>query len=63
VVARFDPDGKHLLTEYQSGQAYLWDVDPAAWEARACQVAGRNLSQDEWREFLPDRPYQPVCPG
>jgi hypothetical protein len=39
----------------------LWDVDPASWLKRACAVAGRPLTQQEWREFLPGRPYQPSC--
>jgi WD40 repeat protein/class 3 adenylate cyclase len=61
-VARFTPDGSHLLVAYGHGGATLWDLDPAAWEAQACTVAGRNLTRDEWRQFLPDRPYETLCP-
>ena len=61
-LALFSPDGTHLAILSETGQGYVWDVDPAHWEVRACQVAGRNLSRSEWNEFLPDRPYQRVCP-
>ncbi|WP_406673224.1 serine/threonine-protein kinase [Nonomuraea sp. N2-4H] len=27
-----------------------------------CMRAGRSLTQEEWRHYLPDRPYEPVCP-
>jgi photosystem II stability/assembly factor-like uncharacterized protein len=28
---------------------------------RACQVLGRNLTQEEWRRYAGDAPYEPVC--
>jgi hypothetical protein len=38
-----------------------WDVSPALWSRRACDVAGRELTPAEWRDVLPDRPYRAVC--
>ena len=32
------------------------------WVSFACMVAGRDLTKAEWRDLLPDRPYQHVCP-
>jgi WD40 repeat protein len=61
TVAAFDPTGHTLATASQDGTVLLWDVDPASWRARACAVAGRRLTPQEWREFLPDRPYRPSC--
>jgi hypothetical protein len=28
---------------------------------KACEVAGRNLSRDEWQQFFADEPYRPIC--
>jgi WD40 repeat protein/DNA-binding SARP family transcriptional activator len=56
------PDGKHVLGVFQSGKAIIWNVDPAAWKARACSVAHRNLTRAEWAEFLGHRTYRDVCP-
>jgi WD40 repeat protein/DNA-binding SARP family transcriptional activator len=58
----FFPDGGHVLGVFQSGSGIVWNVDPAAWKMRACRVARRNLTASEWRDFLPGRPYRPVCP-
>src|SRR5690606_19524328 len=27
-----------------------------------CLRAGRSMTREEWRRYLPDRPYEPVCP-
>ena len=59
----FARDGQTLVgTQYNgTGQAVIWSLAPAAWEARACQIAGRNLTRAEWERYLPDRPYTSVC--
>ena len=36
----------------------VWTADPPSWIHTACAIAGRNLTLDEWRQYLPDRPYQ-----
>ena len=55
----FTPDGRHLIAQYFDGQTWEWDVDPASWRDRACTVAGRNLTKDEWDKFLPGPPLPP----
>jgi len=41
----------------------LWDIDPESWPKIACQAAGRNMTLDEWEQFVPPgEPYQPTCP-
>ena len=57
----FRPDGRHLIAQYFDGQTFEWDVNPASWRDRACAVAGRNLTKDEWDKFLPDRAYRRTC--
>jgi hypothetical protein len=39
----------------------LWDDSVEAWIAEACRLAGRPLTDTEWREFVGDHPYRPVC--
>jgi DNA-binding SARP family transcriptional activator/WD40 repeat protein len=44
--------------------AQIWDLDPNAWAAAACRVAGRNLTQAEWSEHIGDlAPYRQTCPS
>ncbi len=49
--------------ELQQGDGSWQHVvaEPAVWEERACEVAGRVLTEAEWAEFLGSRPYDPAC--
>jgi WD40 repeat protein/DNA-binding SARP family transcriptional activator len=60
-AAAFDPTGHTLVTAFTDGPVLLWDVDPASWRARACALAGRRLTEQEWNDFLPGHPYKPSC--
>jgi WD40 repeat protein/tRNA A-37 threonylcarbamoyl transferase component Bud32 len=55
------PDGRQLLTTAGNGQGALWDVAPESWKQRACDLANRTLTREEWEEFLPGRLYEPAC--
>jgi hypothetical protein len=37
-------------------------LDPAGWVARACTLAGRQLSRDEWDVIRPDQEWRTTCP-
>ena len=55
------PDGRSLLQTHGSGEGAVWDIDPESWARRACALANRTLTQEEWKKFLPGRPYKPAC--
>jgi WD40 repeat protein/tRNA A-37 threonylcarbamoyl transferase component Bud32 len=55
------PDGSRLLMTLGNGQGAVWDIDPQSWAQRACDLANRTLTREEWERFLPDRPYEPAC--
>lgn len=40
----------------------VWTVDPASWIRTACNIAGRNLTPAEWKQYLPERSYRATCP-
>jgi WD40 repeat protein len=54
-------DGRRLLMTHGDGRGAVWDIDPTLWKQRACILANRMLSREEWEEFLPGRPYEPAC--
>ena len=57
----FEPNGRLLITEF--GSDIEWPVDRPTLQRFACQIAGRDLSREEWTDVLPNRPYRPVCPA
>jgi WD40 repeat protein len=59
----FSPDGRRLLLTHADGRGAVWDIDPDSWARRACTLANRTLTSEEWEEFLPGRPYEPACVG
>jgi WD40 repeat protein len=54
-------DGRRLLITSADGKGAVWDVDPQSWARRACALAHRTLTRDEWQRFLPGRSYEPAC--
>jgi WD40 repeat protein/DNA-binding SARP family transcriptional activator len=54
-------DGGRLLLTHADGRGAIYDVDPESWAQRACTVANRTVTPEEWKEFLPGRPYDPAC--
>jgi hypothetical protein len=54
-------DGRRLLLTHANGSGALWDVDPASWLRRACALANRTLTREEWEKHVPGRPYEPAC--
>jgi WD40 repeat protein len=56
----FSPDSSTLyVSTFET--IYAFDVAPSALIARACAIAGRTLTVDEWNRYLPDRPYEDPC--
>src|SRR4051794_5022223 len=46
------PDGKQLAVPNGPSGLALWDVDPSHWTDAACSVAGRDLTHQEWDQYL-----------
>jgi WD40 repeat protein/DNA-binding SARP family transcriptional activator/class 3 adenylate cyclase len=60
--AAYSDDGQTVIVAYDDGSIVSFATDPNAWEAHACEVAGRNLTPDEWNDVFPDRAYERTCP-
>jgi len=65
-VVAFGPDSQSIaVIERDSSQwrIRVWDLGIESWRNQACNIANRQLSPEEWREFVGDRPYLPGCNG
>jgi WD40 repeat protein len=60
----FLPDSRTVIlaSHEPTSRVYHWDTDVAHWIEFACQVAGRNLTEEEWREAFGEDPYRETCP-
>ena len=60
-VLAFSPSGRTLISSGFGGRPLLWDVNPRAWQAQACDLVTWRLSKTEWRERIGSARYAPVC--
>ena len=59
----FSPSGDRLVTTGLDRATVSWTLDPDRWREAACAIAGRELTEGEWRQYLPDRDPYPLCEG
>jgi WD40 repeat protein len=56
--------GPWILLAYAEGHVFRYPATVAGWQEVACQIAGRNFTEAEWKLYVgSDRPYQKTCPG
>jgi WD40 repeat protein len=58
TTAIFSPDGKYLVTTGEDNTASVWIWQPADLLSIAAQRLTRNLTQEEWQQYLGDEPYR-----
>jgi WD40 repeat protein len=56
----FSPDGQLLASTRTDGTIILWDISLESWLARAREIVKRNMTFEEWRTYMGDRPYRKI---
>ncbi len=67
VFSRYDRDRQWLILLNtigdNAGRLAIWNTQSQSLSKQACRTAGRNLSESEWKEYFPDKPYRKTCPN
>jgi len=61
VSIAYREDSAGLVIAASDGRTWVADTRTSTWTDRACRIAGRNLTRDEWEQFFPSRPYRATC--
>jgi hypothetical protein len=61
VDLQFSPEARFLATTGSEGTR-VWLLHPPDLVAEACTRALRNLTLEEWEQYVGDEPPQPTCP-
>lgn len=63
MTATYSQDGSQVITGCKDNYIRIWQVEPQALADRICEAVGRNLTADEWQEYVGEGiPYQETCP-
>lgn len=62
----FNKDGSLLLltlsaSKFSDSTVILWDMQADSLQKRACQIANRDLTSIEWRQFFGAESYRKTC--
>ena len=61
VASLLSRDGSYLYALPTGTEGMRLALAPRLWRDLACAIAGRELTEREWEEVLPDRPSREVC--
>jgi WD40 repeat protein len=63
TAVAFSPDSTTLATTSDDHTARLWNAIPPPEKQieKICNAVGRNLSSEEWSQYLPGQPYERTC--
>jgi WD40 repeat protein len=57
----FSPDSSQLASGGADGTVIMWEADPERVADHICGTVARNLTADEWKQFIPELPQRETC--
>ena len=59
----FSPDGRWVKSGSMDGMVRVWLWRPEDLITEACARLPRNLTLEEWQQYVGDEPYRHTCPN
>lgn len=56
----FSPNGQWLVSG-ANNSVRIWDIRVESWLAEICRRVNRDLTHNEWTQFVGDAPYEKTC--
>jgi WD40 repeat protein len=56
-------DNYHVVSPHRTTGAMQYTLDASRMEVLACELTQRNLTVEEWGQYLPGQPYRKTCAG
>ncbi len=57
----FSNDGRYLASGSNDNTAIIKDIKGEEQVTQACQIVNRNLTEEEWKNYLGGEPYHKTC--
>ena len=58
-----EPSRQILASVDEDDNLIVWNVGIEDWVRRACRIANRNLTAQEWNTYVGAGPIRKTCPG
>jgi WD40 repeat protein len=58
----FSVDSRWLASASEDHTVRIWPLKAEDLIEQACARLSRNLSREEWKDYMSDEPYSPTCP-
>jgi len=58
----FSASGARLSAYAQGNEILFWRLDTNTWLEAACYIANRNMTPEEWANYMGIQPYRETCP-
>jgi len=57
----YNPDGNTIVSGYEDYSTIVWNIGTQSLIEKACQIANRNLTEKEWKQYFGIQPYRQIC--